>query len=396
MENKKTSLIVKILVPGISILIGLFVIESGLRFVDREEKEDPARQIWVADDRGDTIHKSNLDIMRFSEESKREAHLITNAEGFMGKDYEVEKSENTIRVAMLGDSFLEAIQVDFDQNFAYLLEEKLNSSGDTKFEIMNFGVGGQGTMEELKRYPYYISKYKPDYVLLFFYPNDFENSQYYLSSRYLIQGNNPEWKNIPLENANSNFARDDFKYKLLKNFHLVRFLDAKVRQNAFLSEFAIRLGLQHAGVMGVPEEGIHPTFLIFKDPLPDAHKEVYDFTSELIVFMNSVVGEDGARLGVVYLPQAEQVDDDLWKEEKEDLPVLEKYNWNFDQPNNFLKEKMETNNISYLDLAPILRDYYEKNEDAILYYDKRRHLNEDAHVILTDILAGYIENLISK
>jgi hypothetical protein len=373
-------------------VFSLLLLEAGFRIVLPAQKEAFSRQIVTVDEKtGYTIHKKNFNEIVYSNELEKNVRIITNSEGFVGKDYPIEKDENTTRIAVIGDSYVAALQVDTEKNFVSLLEKELNKNPSQKFEVMNFGVGGQGTFEELARYYHYVRKYKPDYVVLVFYPNDFENNQYYLQYKDLVLEDKPLW-DIPLSDANNNQGRRDIKYLLMKNSYVVRFLDARVKQNAYLSKIAIALGLQSQGPLGAPKEGIHPTTFIFEEPLQESFSDVYEFTVDLVKYFNRRAKEDGAKLIFAYLPMAIQVDDILWKEKADAVPELSYYTWNLNGPNTYLKENLFKEGISFLDLTPIFKKEHEKDPSITFYNGREGHFNEKGHAIVEKNLRNQILN----
>ncbi len=380
-----------------SLLVGFLLVEGAARLLLQKPNTGIKKGIAIADERGFTVFQKNFDGFLYSSELKREVHVKTNAEGFIGRDYEVKKPEKVVRVALLGDSMVEATQADYETTFAYLLEQELNRQdrGATKYEFMNFGVGGQGTMEEIVRYQYYISKYRPDVVMLFFISNDFENNQYYLDKRDLILARDPNWMNIEQVDANFKQNRRDFKYLILKNFRSVQYLDKKVRQNAFLEKLAVRIGLHDAGVIGLPQEGIHPRFFVYQEPLPETHKIVYDFSYELLQFLEDLTAQNGSKLIVAYLPEAIQVDEQIWQVARQETPALQRYVWNFDQPNQFFAENLETAGIPFLDFNPVFRSHYLANPAAPLYNFRGKnadgHLNEAGHRLVSEIIIKFLQ-----
>ncbi|MEG4493019.1 SGNH/GDSL hydrolase family protein [Microcoleus sp. D3_18_C4] len=91
------------------------------------------------------------------------------------------KPPNTLRVAVLGDSFTEAIHVPVEQTFWSKLERKLGNceavKGRKNVEVMNFGVQGYGTAQELIMLRKKVWDYSPDIVILaFFIGNDIINN----------------------------------------------------------------------------------------------------------------------------------------------------------------------------------------------------------------------------
>ncbi|MBI2524188.1 SGNH/GDSL hydrolase family protein [Candidatus Peregrinibacteria bacterium] len=108
-----------------------------------------------------------------------DAFVRINSNGFRDREHSVTKPNDTLRIAVLGDSMTEARQVDVTQTFWSILEQNLSHcaglEGRTP-EVMNFGVSGYGTGQEyllLER----IWRFQPDIVLLAFYPgNDVLNN----------------------------------------------------------------------------------------------------------------------------------------------------------------------------------------------------------------------------
>ncbi|HWQ18497.1 MAG TPA: SGNH/GDSL hydrolase family protein, partial [Methanotrichaceae archaeon] len=114
-----------------------------------------------------------------------------NSEGFRDQERTIEKSPGAFRIAVIGDSFVESLQVNYEDLFTHLLESKLNSSIDrySRVEVMNFGVMGYGTGQELLNFREHVAKYSPDMVVLLFYPeNDvYDNRVPYESPSPLYQ-----------------------------------------------------------------------------------------------------------------------------------------------------------------------------------------------------------------
>jgi hypothetical protein len=104
-----------------------------------------------------------------------------NSEGLRDREHTKAKPPNTLRVAVLGDSFTEAIHVPVEQTFWSKLERKLGNcpavKGRKNVEVINFGVQGYGTAQELMMLRKKVWDYSPDIVILaFFNGNDVINN----------------------------------------------------------------------------------------------------------------------------------------------------------------------------------------------------------------------------
>ena len=104
-----------------------------------------------------------------------------NSEGLRDREHTKAKPPNTLRVAVLGDSFTEAIHVPVEQTYWSKLERKLGNcqavKGRKNVEVINFGVQGYSTAQELIMLRKKVWDYSPDIVILaFFIGNDVINN----------------------------------------------------------------------------------------------------------------------------------------------------------------------------------------------------------------------------
>lgn len=98
-----------------------------------------------------------------------ESQLKINSFGMNDDETSVYKPDDRFRVAVLGDSFTEAVQLDQSLGFPYLMERELSNCpmlSDTAVEVLNFGVGGYGTAEQVLTLRNHVWKFEPDYVVL--------------------------------------------------------------------------------------------------------------------------------------------------------------------------------------------------------------------------------------
>ena len=109
-----------------------------------------------------------------------------NSKGWNDYERNYEKKEKIIRIAVVGDSFIEAFQVDKSNAVGSVMELWLNNncdsiSNDYTFEVLSFGASGWGTSQMYLTIRDEVILYKPDYVVLAFFPgNDLKNNIYEL------------------------------------------------------------------------------------------------------------------------------------------------------------------------------------------------------------------------
>jgi hypothetical protein len=86
----------------------------------------------------------------------------TNASGFRDLDRQPEKPKGVNRVALIGDSLIEAVQVP-----GQLLEQKLNvGEHRQRWEVLNFGISNYGIGQYLLVWENYAARYQPHYVFV--------------------------------------------------------------------------------------------------------------------------------------------------------------------------------------------------------------------------------------
>ena len=89
-----------------------------------------------------------------------------NDDGLRGPEATLEHPAGTLRIALLGDSFIEAFEVPYQKTVGEIIERQLSALRGTPVEVLNFGVGGYGTTQQLLTLRHEVWKYSPDLVLL--------------------------------------------------------------------------------------------------------------------------------------------------------------------------------------------------------------------------------------
>jgi lysophospholipase L1-like esterase len=100
--------------------------------------------------------------------------LVTvNALGFRGPAVVVPKPPGRFRVAIAGDSLTMGWGVADDETYAARLEPLLRSGSPSRdADVVNLGVGGYNTRQEVTLLERHVATLQPDLVLIGFYSND--------------------------------------------------------------------------------------------------------------------------------------------------------------------------------------------------------------------------------
>ncbi len=167
-----------------------------------------------------------------------DAEIRTNALGFRGPGY-AEKPPRTLRIAVLGDSFTEAVQVQEHRTWWARLDERLRGCvppGYEAVQVQNFGVSGYSTVQALLTFDKYVKPFDADWVVLNFFPgNDLEENHPTLAKdrlrpfvrkrneRYLVDytfRETSDWRRLQAEQG----------YPAVRRLRLVQLGDAAIDQ----------------------------------------------------------------------------------------------------------------------------------------------------------------------
>lgn len=102
-----------------------------------------------------------------------------NAQGWnYPEDYVVPKPAHTKRVCIVGDSFVEALQVNPNESLSYIAGQRM-SRPDRPVQWYPFAISGWGTTQLLEVIRHYVLDYQPDVVAMLFVENDpFDSSPF--------------------------------------------------------------------------------------------------------------------------------------------------------------------------------------------------------------------------
>ena len=110
-------------------------------------------------------------------------HFRVNAQGWNSGHASYAQTpppEGVDRIAIIGDSFVEALQVDYDASLAELLEQ----AGGGRTQVYRFGVSGAPLSQYLLMARRVAHAYRPDVIVLVLVHNDFIESYANVPGRY--------------------------------------------------------------------------------------------------------------------------------------------------------------------------------------------------------------------
>jgi len=289
----------KILDRGLAVILGvviaLVVAELGLRLIGYSHPD-----FYVLDlDRGHALRPGAAG--PFTDEGK--SFFTVNSDGLHDRERPKAKPANTLRVAVLGDSFAEAKQVPMGDNFSSVLERELGKCDalhGKRVEVINFGVSAYGTTQELITMREHVWDYSPDIVVLAFYTgNDVsDNSARYSGAR-----------------ASPVFVRRDGNWQLDYSFrNIPRYRKALQRQSSIGTWFEdhSRIGQlikNAARIAGAParEASAEEDRRMYSPPADPDLREGWDATEYMLSVMDGEVRAHHATFLLVTLSNGIQV-----------------------------------------------------------------------------------------
>jgi hypothetical protein len=148
----------KLLLAGAAILGSLVICELVLRvmFIGFQV------YMWTHPVRG----VGHIPGMKSLRQHEGRPWIEINSDGWRGPETSLQPPPGTLRIALLGDSFIEAFEVPFEQTVGEVIERQLSPLLKRPVEVLNFGNGGYGTSQELLTLQHEVWKYSPDLVLL--------------------------------------------------------------------------------------------------------------------------------------------------------------------------------------------------------------------------------------
>jgi len=112
-----------------------------------------------------------------------------NSLGLRGPELELEKPEGEVRIMFTGDSYTEALQVDYDEGYVVVSEKLLREKTGKRVRAVNMGVSGFGTVQSLARFESLGVSLAPDALFHLVCSNDFaDNLRSKVRKTYRLNG----------------------------------------------------------------------------------------------------------------------------------------------------------------------------------------------------------------
>jgi hypothetical protein len=330
-----------------------------------------------------------------------------NQDGLRDQEYPQEKPANTFRIAVLGDSFAEAIQVNAKQTFWSIIKQELphcKALNGKKVEVINFGVGDYGTAQELMTLRHKVKAYSPDLVILaIFTGNDITNNSKALSppdrfSPFLIKKDNKFVMDLSFKDTETYQWRNSLPRRII--FSIVN--NSRLLQ--VINEARIALKNQKIDITKQPNSqannivnSLDFTPELYKNPVEKNWSEAWEATEELVKMIGKETQQSGAKFLGFTLSNPAQVypDKNLRNQYFTKAAITDEF-----YPDKRLKQLGDKEGLTIINLAPILQTYADKNKSFLHGFDNTvlgsGHWNELGHEVTGQIMSDQVCEMLEK
>ena len=328
-----------------------------------------------------------------------EAYVTINSEGFRDREHKIVKPAGVVRMLVLGDSYAEALQIPMEQTFWAVLERELNAChafGQATIEVINLGVSGFGTAQELLGLRTWGWAYQPDIVLMAFLTgNDISDNSKELNIHsstprpYFVQ----EGTDLVLDQ--SFLSTTSYNQKTGPMWTLFQSLSDNIRLLQFVYRAKHRLQQNPeersiGAVIDRPAVEAGLDYSIYREPTQEAWKVAWDITERLLRTIHNETHSRGVRFVLATLSNGLQVLPDPPKRESllRQSQVKDLF-----YPDTRLHRFAEREGIEVITLAPVLQQYAETHQEFLHGFDNSikglGHWNERGHLAAGKYLARY-------
>lgn len=384
----KQSLIINALVLLATLFIFVAVFEITVRIFAPQPTFDGH------DRYSPTLARENIPDKEFIFRGKEfKVPIKYNSYGMRDEERNKEKDKDVVRIAVLGDSFMEGPHVPFEESFTRILENKLNNNGNLKTEALNFGVSSYGLGHYLIVLRDKALEFDPDVVALGITYNDFGDIlRYNLAA---LEGEKLVFNDYQKEPGG-------FLKNILNKTHSAYFIKRKLEQSPALSGAADKalgiIGLNflsesEKNSSGIErEEGLPVDVQIFSTPdsykaAASAYKTAFFILSE----MNRELNGRGIDFFVFFVPAAHQVKEEQWNNLVRQYKIE---NFNFDpaRPGDKLADFAAQIGFLYFDLFPDFAAADKNGWENYFIYDG--HWNAGGHNLAAELVAKELSSVI--
>ncbi len=323
------------------IVVSLVVAEIGITLVNPQREVMPSDMVSIDPDLGFRMVANYRGVMAMND-----AAVETNSWGLRDREFGP-RSADTLRIYVLGDSMVFGFGVRAEDTFPRLLETTLRDRLHRDVEVVNGGVPGYGTLQELEFFEQTVEQVQPDLVLVAVaLLNDIaDNRKFAERTRERQRPRGVLWKTLRWLRSRSQL------YMTLRRY-----------RHATGGEAVMQIHAPH------PSAGTERALRL---------------TERTLLRFAQVARERGVDFGVLISPVYRQTSVQAWQHALATYD-LDAAAYTRDQPNRRLVSFAQAAGLRVLDLLPVLDAH--RSED--LYFHE--HWRPRGHAAVADAVADFL------
>jgi len=291
-----------------------------------------------------------------------------NSLGLKNKEIDIHKAKNISRILMFGDSYTYGLGLSIEEILSSQLERRLNIEKNDSIEIqvLNFGVCGINTFQEVMYALNYGIKFDPSIVIIVWMFNDIEMNgyslqdfEYFTKNHTLPRGNYQAFPALPRGERIGSYKGSksiamrfwNFYEKLKRKSRFIQFFGPRMKQ------LLLKVGLRKAS-----DEIIYS----------DLDSEGFRLSFNSLKYINNELNKNGIEFYTILYPTLQRLNDNYY--------------------NELIYKKVENycinHNINCLNLFKYFRD----KKPSRLHVSKiDQHPNRNANEIASKAIEKYIK-----
>ena len=335
------------------------------------------------------------------------AYVQINSDGLRDREHTRVKPPGTFRIAIIGDSYPEAFPVELEEAFWSVMAAKLQACDPfhgSQVEVINFGVSGYSTAQELITLRERVWAYSPDLVMLTITTNNdisdnlpqlkrTDQIPYFavvdgkLTLDDSFKGTSTfRWRQSPVSRF-GRWIRDHSRViqAVIQGHHGFKIWFAARRASRPQAAQPAAGNNGNEALPASEETGIDN--LIYREPRDKVWQDAWDITEKLILQMRDEVTSRGAQFVIVTLSNGLQVypDEAARQAASKRLGATDLL-----YPDKRIQQFALANHMNVMTLAPQLQAYAQQHKVYLHGFGKELgngHWNQLGHRVAGELIA---------
>jgi hypothetical protein len=281
-----------------------------------------------------------------------EVAVRNNSQGFHDRERSIENPDGRTRIVVVGDSYVQSLEVLREESFPALLEDLLNRERD-RFEVIPLARRDGGQEMECELLTEHGLSFDPDLVVLVSVPND-------------LLANDPDLRALATRSPRA---------LLFPGLLVDRLLTGWLFRHAYLLNEKYRLG------------ALAPQHWAYLDPTPEPIERAYQRTAEQLDRIVDAARGHGSDL-LLTARRFQNVPRWLAR-----YPGLREYSVDPDAHHDWMVDYTTSRGIHYVDNGPAFQEYYYEHPtgDPEQYtWPNDGHWRQPGHRIVAELLYQYL------